>query len=1266
MDAGAAYAKTGPGTTQTNASNIWQTMVQTVRTSDTQKVDDTKEDIDTLLVFAGLFSAVVTTFLVATYPSLQPDNTDELVFLMRQSLAQNYSFVDGVLRPMAPFPNDPPFEIPLWALRVNGLWFASLIVSLSTASFGMLVKQWLIEYVAMEQWISPEEQLRARQYRLPGLRHWKVFEIAAVLPLLLHISLGLFFVGLSFYTAAANETIGRATFTLVAGWAFFALLTLVAPLASPRCPYKVTLFKAALRVGRRYVTSHLWKPGRAAIDGAAGAARWVWVNIFCLPYRVGSAFMDGLYSLLRWAKQVSRLLWLPICTVLLPFLLVGGALSYLKRFVAYIVSDHETDTVEEEDVMHKAYQMHELLLSVDELIINDGPVLSTMAELLRQTRTEPQFVMAFVLGCIRHRITAANRDKWIPAIEEPVRGLLDLQILTASAWEVLAKLMGETLKSKMPESTVVVTFASEADNPWMTNAAAVLLSRSQWPFPEQVHQLLVDDAMLAKVLHLVRKPIAQWPVRDVLHVIWVAITAPDRNPGAPARALEKRWTRLPTTNRQERILTSLQVVIMQIILENAWREHEGGSRHSIEAIQMLAHMLRTTLPVMDVHEHEKQLSQSSTHGSDLEDAAATYPEFPLEYFGVADYLGVVVGTSRELIESALKLYSAYFHKSLAPRRHESLWAGIHRTDSRELSSSDMKPLMLDLWRFLLRCARAAAESSGGGDHLQTEEFVKLCLVLARPDVPRVFGREDPAADWGELVPILEKTASEKRLYRSGPSPGDSAQSEGTIPALAHRALEGLHNADHEAPEQLVHVLEQIVEKAAKLPTEPDEPDEGILGYGRRLFAASRRPRDLSPTQEIGTRDILGPFVQPPGNDGGPSPASDHAGSPAQTNRPHRASRAVSASGEENDATYTNRPRGRGNSASGTARERNLRDSTATASRGRAFAPQLSSSSQAERARHSRNRSRSPPVTIENSYVSSPDRVSYNTRRSTASAAPLPSRQIAMSFSSRQSLTAVSTRLSVQAPSRPTRVLPVQVSVPPSASTSTSIGPLSRAAHMNVPPPLFMPSAPPLTGNIPAAVASSAQTIGSVPSISIHSASSLAIPIPGPIDSSAGSSIHIVLPPGEHPAPRSIGAHQAPLAPQAAATVYVTPAQRLASTRTSSTPPSLVLSRSSGIAVGAPFVGASQHNSHSRQAAFPAIPAEIIVGDAPSDSASVASQSVHAAWSTENHGSLMRQQGRSQSVDLEAGPVDIPQRAYPRRSRSTSQTPSSYSFARAEP
>ena len=141
-------------------------MATTVREVDAEKVKNTKEDIDTLLVFvriaflvgftikftahrlsgqAGLFSAVVTTFVIAVYPSLQPSDNDEIVFLLRQSLTINYTMSNGFLNSTVPFPTTLPFEAPLWALRVNGLWFASLIVSLSTASIGMLVKQWLTE-----------------------------------------------------------------------------------------------------------------------------------------------------------------------------------------------------------------------------------------------------------------------------------------------------------------------------------------------------------------------------------------------------------------------------------------------------------------------------------------------------------------------------------------------------------------------------------------------------------------------------------------------------------------------------------------------------------------------------------------------------------------------------------------------------------------------------------------------------------------------------------------------------------------------------------------------------------------------------------------------------------------------------------------------------------------------------------------------------------------------------------------------------------------
>ncbi|EKM52071.1 uncharacterized protein PHACADRAFT_59809, partial [Phanerochaete carnosa HHB-10118-sp] len=165
-----------------SAPTGWQTMDKTVREIDEAKVRGPKEDIDTLLVFAGLYSAVLSAFLVAVYVSLLPDPSTQVIYLLEEIAGK---------KPREP----PPFVAPEWAVHVNGLWFASLIISLATASFGMLVKQWLREYLAVEG-TSPQERLRTRQYRKPELDKWKVYEIAAVLPMLLQLSLGLFFIGL--------------------------------------------------------------------------------------------------------------------------------------------------------------------------------------------------------------------------------------------------------------------------------------------------------------------------------------------------------------------------------------------------------------------------------------------------------------------------------------------------------------------------------------------------------------------------------------------------------------------------------------------------------------------------------------------------------------------------------------------------------------------------------------------------------------------------------------------------------------------------------------------------------------------------------------------------------------------------------------------------------------------------------------------------------------------------------------------------------------
>lgn len=175
-----------------------------------------------------------------------------MVELMQRFLTQNYTISAGFLHATTPFIPLPPFEAPLWAIRVNVLWFTSLILSLSSASLGMLVKQWLREYLALK-YTSPKERLRARQYRSPALARWKVFEIAAVLPLLLQASLGLFFLGLCFFTSAIHSSIGHTTIPVVSAWVFFFMITTIAPIFSPRCPFKTTFLNTTLKACRRFI-----------------------------------------------------------------------------------------------------------------------------------------------------------------------------------------------------------------------------------------------------------------------------------------------------------------------------------------------------------------------------------------------------------------------------------------------------------------------------------------------------------------------------------------------------------------------------------------------------------------------------------------------------------------------------------------------------------------------------------------------------------------------------------------------------------------------------------------------------------------------------------------------------------------------------------------------------------------------------------------------------------------------------------------------------
>ncbi|KDQ56010.1 hypothetical protein JAAARDRAFT_112881, partial [Jaapia argillacea MUCL 33604] len=183
------------------ADDGWTNCINAIRRYDENMVQGWKEDIDTLLVFAGLFSGVLTAFNIQSYQMLQQDEMQTSNLLLAQISLQlsNFTISPAFVNSTTPLslPTIPPFQASPPAVRINILWFLALVCSLSSASIAILVKQWLREYM---DWFfnseSPRESVRLRQYRYEGLESWRVFGLMALLPLLLQAALIFFLIGL--------------------------------------------------------------------------------------------------------------------------------------------------------------------------------------------------------------------------------------------------------------------------------------------------------------------------------------------------------------------------------------------------------------------------------------------------------------------------------------------------------------------------------------------------------------------------------------------------------------------------------------------------------------------------------------------------------------------------------------------------------------------------------------------------------------------------------------------------------------------------------------------------------------------------------------------------------------------------------------------------------------------------------------------------------------------------------------------------------------
>ncbi|KAK0231781.1 hypothetical protein EDD85DRAFT_775419, partial [Armillaria nabsnona] len=195
------YGKDFFGKEMSSSGRFWLTYLDEALIFDEEMVEMYKDTIDVLLVFAGLFSAVVSTFVIQSVQNLQPDYTAVSASLLAE-LVGNQQTTSNIPIPSSPSYLTTSFSPSTTDVLVNSLWFISLTLSLITALVAVLTKQWLHQYISVVSDISPLSRGRIRQYRYMGLEKWQVPMIIGFLPILLHVSLFLFFLGLCFYLFA--------------------------------------------------------------------------------------------------------------------------------------------------------------------------------------------------------------------------------------------------------------------------------------------------------------------------------------------------------------------------------------------------------------------------------------------------------------------------------------------------------------------------------------------------------------------------------------------------------------------------------------------------------------------------------------------------------------------------------------------------------------------------------------------------------------------------------------------------------------------------------------------------------------------------------------------------------------------------------------------------------------------------------------------------------------------------------------------------------
>lgn len=201
---------------------------------------------DTLGLQAGLFAAFLSAFLIELLGRLEEDPKDIIQDIL---IYQTLMMRNASLGPYEPSTFSPPGHI----VAVNALFYASLSLMLLAAFIAMLIKNWVREFDRGLRGMSISEQrAKTREFRYQGLVHWKLSGMVAILPILIQLSLLLFFIGLALFLYHIDSLSSAIVVAALGiGFLFYAITTTISVVVTSS-PFRSPLSRGLGALYRRF------------------------------------------------------------------------------------------------------------------------------------------------------------------------------------------------------------------------------------------------------------------------------------------------------------------------------------------------------------------------------------------------------------------------------------------------------------------------------------------------------------------------------------------------------------------------------------------------------------------------------------------------------------------------------------------------------------------------------------------------------------------------------------------------------------------------------------------------------------------------------------------------------------------------------------------------------------------------------------------------------------------------------------------------------